>query len=195
MRRQAVLAKPPIDWRGTWRHVQAVVVFLLIGGVLVLLIGWLGRPPQTQAAAEDQLDRPVMAFASWDGTPYVVFKFGDSRHVYFDRLRIDWISIDWPPTPRWQWTGFWSYIDTTTAPASAGLTTAADRNVVFGQVNAPEIVAMELEIDGVWRSYPVSAPGYAVGLSGFDEVPTGYRWVDSGGRVVFSAEEPSTLQP
>lgn len=193
MRQQADYSIRRIDWRGTWRHVQGIVVFAAIIGALVLLVGWLGRPPQSQAAAEGQLERPVMAFASWDGTPYAVFE--DFGYVYFDRLRIDWISIEWPPTPRWQFTGSWSYIDTTTAPASAGLTTAADRNVVFGQVNAPEIVTLELEIDGVWRSYHVSVPGYAVGLSGLDEVPTGYRWLDAEGRAILSVGEPSTLQP
>lgn len=183
----------PSNWRQTWLRAQGIVVFLLIIGGLVLLIGWLGRPPQTQAAAEDQLDRPVMAFASWDGTPYVVFQLDD--HVYFDRLRADWISIEWPPTPRWQWTGFWSYIDTTTAPASAGLTTSGAGNVIFGQVNAAEIVALELEVDGAWRKHPVSAPGYAVRLTGYDAIPTGYRWLDAEGQVVFSVDEPSTLQP
>lgn len=184
-----------IDWRRTWRHVQGVVVFLLIIAGLVMLIGWLGRPPQTQAAAEAQLERPVMAFALWDDTPYAVFEFGDSGHVYLDRMRIDWISIAWPPTPRWQFTGSWSYIDTTTAPASAGLSTAADRNVVFGQVNTPEIITLELEIDGAWRSYPVSSPGYAVRLAESDVIPTGYRWLDAEGRAVYAIDEPSTLQP
>ncbi|MDQ3539257.1 MAG: hypothetical protein M3440_01085 [Chloroflexota bacterium] len=195
MRHQADHSIGQIDWHRTWRHVQGIVVFVAIIAGLVLLTGWLGRPPQTQAAAEGQLERPVMAFQMWDGTPYVVFEFGDSGHVYFDRLRIDWISIEWPPTPRWQWTGFWSYIDTTTAPASAGLTVAAGGSVVFGQVNTPEIVTLELEIDGAWRSYPVSGPGYAVRLSGYDETPTGYRWLDAGGRVILSVDEPSSLQP
>lgn len=193
MRQQAVLPTAPIDWRRTWRHVQGVVIFIAIIGALVLLIGWLGRPPQTQAVAEDHLERPVMAFQLWDGTPYVVFQLDD--HVYFDRLRIDWISIEWPPTPRWQWTGRWSYIEATTDPASAGLTTSGAGNVVFGQVNAPEIVTLELEIHGAWRSYPVSAPGYAVSLSGFDETPTGYRWLDAGGRVVWSVDSPLPLDP
>ena len=194
MRLLGVRPKPAIDWRRTWRHFQGLVVFIAIIGALTLLIDWLGGPPQTQAAAEDHLERPVMAFAFWDGTPYVVFEFGDSGHVYFDRLRIDWMSIEWPPTPRWQWTGWWSYIEATTAPASAGLTAAAG-NVVFGQVNAPEIVALEMKVDGAWRSYPISAPGYAVRLSKFDETPTGYHWLDAEGRVVFAADEPSALQP
>jgi len=176
----------------TWRHVQGVAVFVAIIGALVLLIGWLGRPPQTQAAA-DHLERPVMAFQLWDGTPYVVFQLDD--HVFFDRLRIDWISIEWPPTPRWQWTGSWSSIEATTDPASAGFAASAGHNVVFGQVNASEIVAIALEIDGVCRGYPVSAPGYAVRLSGFDERPTGYRWLDAAGRVVFATDGPSRLQP
>jgi hypothetical protein len=126
--------------------------------------------------------------------PYIVFGLGD--HVHFDRLRLDWISIEWPPTPRWQWTGFaWSYIDTTTAPASAGLTTWRQGNVVFGQVNSPEIVTLELEIDGKWRRFPVSSPGYAVRLSGFGEIPTAYRWLDASDRVIWSVDQPSTLGP
>ncbi len=75
-------------------------------------------------------------------------------------------------------------IKATTDPASAGLTTSGAGNVIFGQVNAPGIVTLELEIDGTWRSYPISSPNYAVRLCGFDETPTGYRWLDAGGRVV-----------
>lgn len=186
----------PIDWLRTWRRVAGPVVFVLAILGAVLLFDWLGRPPQTQAAAEDQLDRPVMAFASWDGTPYVVFKFGDAERVYFDRLRIDWISVEWPPAPRWQWTGFdWSYLDATTAPASAGLATTLHGTAVFGQLNDLTIVAIELEIDGTWRRFPVSGDGYAVRLAGFDVTPTGYRWVDAEGRVIFAADEPSSVGP
>lgn len=196
MRQQAVLAKPPIDWRSTWRRARGVVVVALFLVGLVLLIDWLGRPPQFQAAAEAQLDRPVMAFALWDNTPYVVFDTGDSGLVYFDRLRIDWISIEWPPTPHWQWTGFdWSYIDMTTDPASAGLTTWRGGNAVFGQLNAPEIVTLALRIDGAWRGYPVSAPGYAVRPAGFDQTPSGYRWLDAAGQVLWEVNEPSTVGP
>lgn len=195
MQRHANHPTAPIDWRRTWRHVQGAVVFVAMIGALVVLTGWLGRPPQTQAEAEDHLERPVMAFQHWDGAPYVVFEFGDSGHVYFDRLRIDWVSIEWPPTPRWQWTGQWSYIDATTAPASAGLTSSDAGTVVFGQVNDPGIVTLELEIDGSWRSYPISAPGYAVRLSGFDATPTGYRWLDAGGRVIWSADAPLPVGP
>lgn len=179
----------------SWRRAQVLAILVVAVAGLIGVTSWLGRPPQTQAAAEDQLERPVMAFQLWDGQPYVVFEFGDSSHVYFDRLRIDWISIEWPPTPRWQWTGSWSYIEATTAPASAGLTNSAAGNVVFGQVNAPGIVTLELEIDGAWRSYPVSSPGYAVRLSGFDETPTEYRWLDAGGQVGWSADAPLPLDP
>jgi len=191
MRQQAILPTAPIDWRRTWQRAQGVVAFIAIIAALVFLIGWLGRPPQTQAAAEDHLERPVMAFQLWDGTPYVVFRLDD--HVYFDRLRVDWMSIEWPPTPRWQWTGSWASIDTTADPASAGLATSTAGNVVFGQVNAPEIVTLELEIDGAWRSYPVSGPGYAVRLSGFDERPTGYRWLNEAGRMVWTVDAPLPL--
>jgi len=103
------------------------------------------------------------------------------------------MSIKWPPTPRWQWTGSWSYIETTTDPASAGLTTSGAGNVIFGQVNAPGIVTLGLEIDGTWRSYPISSPGYAVRLSGFDETPTGYRWLDAAGQVVWTVDAPLPL--
>ncbi|MDP9363779.1 MAG: hypothetical protein M3Q10_06070 [Chloroflexota bacterium] len=167
----------------------------------------LARPPSRQWV-EENLSGEVLAYEVWDGTPHLVFWFGEDEgydgKLYFDHLRRDLVSIDWPPTPRWQWTGSWYYVAATNAPASLGVARctgvggeACDKPTeVFGQVNAPEIVALEVEYGGAWRRFPVAAPGFAVRLDGYRGVPTAYRWLDRDGRAVWtSAQDPSRSWP
>ncbi len=197
MEHQGIHSVHGLRRRRAWKRILDFVAVGLVVTLpiiaLVLVVDWLGRPPQTQAAAEAHLDRPVLDYQLWDNTSYVVFEQDD--RVAFDRLRIDWISIEWPPTPRWQWTGNWSDIPSTTDPASAGLGSAADGTVVFGQIPSPSIVTLEIELDGAWQSYPVSSPGYAVLLPQVGITPDAYRWLDAQGRVVWSTDRASTPLP
>ena len=60
---------------------------------------------------------------------------------------------------------------------------------LFGQINDPAIVVLEVLVEGRWRRYPVAAPGYAVRLAGVHGAPTDYRWLDAAGQVVLTARE------
>ena len=95
-------------------------------------------------------------------------------------------------------------MDATDAPASLGVARCTglfgegcDKETeLFGQVNAPEIVALEVLAEDTWRRYPVSPPGFAVRLDGFRGRPRDYRWLDAGGRVVWTAaQDPSHVGP
>ena len=174
------------------------------GGALALLlsVGYagvfcavdeLGDPPAREEATE--LVSPlgsVLAYEVWNGEPHVVF--ARSSKVHFDHLRLDWISIAFPPTPLWQLTGAWYIIDATDAPANLGVARCtgvygelcSKTTEVFGQINELEITALELRFAGEWHSYPVSSPGYAIRLEGFRGTPTDYRWLDAAGRVIWS---------
>lgn len=158
--------------------------------------------------AEENLSGDVLAYEVWDGTPHLVFRFEDDAgagdRIFFDHLRQDLVSIEWPPTPRWQWTGNWYSIAATDAPASLGVARctgvmgeACDKPTeVFGRVNASEIVALELGYGGAWRRFPVAAPGFAVRLDGDHGAPSSYRWLDAAGRPVWTAErDPSRSAP
>ena len=192
------------------RHRLALALVLLgaagcVGGAV--LIEALRRPP-SRAWVEENVSGQVLAYEVWDGTPHLVFWFREDwpsdGKVYFDHLRQDPVSIGWPPLPRWQWTGSWYYIAGTDAPASLGVARctgvsgeACDKPTeVFGQVNAPEIVALEMEYGGAWHRFPVAAPGFALRLDGFRGAPTAYRWLDRGGRAVWTDhQDPSRSQP
>lgn len=167
------------------------VIAVVLG--LVLLVRTLGAAPANQAEVEEHLERPILAYAPLDDTAYIVFEL-DGK-VYLDQLVLDWISIEWPPTPRWQWSGMWSYIDVTTAPASAAFGDPAGTPVLFGQINDPAIVSLQVEVEAQRLSYPVSGAGFAVQLPGPDARPTRYRWFDAEGNVVHEVNEATTAGP
>lgn len=183
--------------RQVWfrRALAAAIAIVAVAGLV-----WLGdrltAVPATQREAEAHLDRSLLFYEVWDGTGYVVFEFGGTLH--FDRLRLDLVSIEWPPTPRWQWTGMWWTIDTTTGPASAGVgstsrltgpstTDPPGHYVIFGQVNDPEITWLEVQSNGEWARYPVAAPGYAIRLPPENPRPTAARWLDAHGEILWTA--------
>lgn len=192
--------------RGRITGRRLVAVGLAVGGVLAGLVGaalaLLPDDAPSRAWAEENLSGDVLAYEVWDGTPHLLFWHwddGPNAKVYFDHLRRDPISIEWPPTPRWQWTGAWYSIPATYAPASLHvarctgvLGEVCDKPTeLFGQVNAPEIVALEVAYDGAWHRFPVAAPGFAVRLPGFRSVPSSYRWLDAMGGVVWTKGQTS----
>ncbi len=118
-----------------------------------------------------------------------------SSSTGLDRLATD---------PRWRVSGAWYSVAATDAPASLGVARctgvfgeACDKPTeVFGQVNAPEIAALEVAYDGAWHSFPVAVPGFVVRLGGYHGVPTTYRWLDQYGGVVWTSEQdPSQSEP
>jgi len=184
---------------------RLAVAGLAVCGVLAGLVGAaLALSPSdapSRAWAEENLSGDVLAHEGWDGTPNLLFWHwdGPNAKVSFDHLRRDPISIAWPPTPRWQWTGAWYSIAATDAPASLGIARCTgvlgevcDKPTeLFGQVNAPEIVALEVAYDGAWHRFPVAAPGFAVRLPDFHGGPSSYRWLDAAGGVVWTTGQAS----
>lgn len=169
--------------------IRHIAILMTMIAAVIMLMGFLeslGAPPDTQQDAEEHLDRPILWYSVWDGVPYEVFEVGDS--VHFDHLILDWISIEWPPTPRWQWSGMWSTIDATADPASVRVTDLAAERVIYGQVNSDVIMWLEVEQDGATHRFPVSSPAFAVRLPPSMQSPDSWRWLDAGSHVVWSVE-------
>ncbi|MBA2247464.1 MAG: hypothetical protein H0W23_05000 [Chloroflexia bacterium] len=179
-------------YRPVRRLLRYGVLIAAIVGV-VFMTGELSAVPATKAGVEEHLERSLLAYAPLDDAAYVVFQLGDT--VYLDVLTLDWISIEWPPTPRWQWSGMWSYIDATTAPASVAIGNPNTLPVLFGQINDPGIVTFQAEVDGQWQSFPVSGAGFVVQLPAGDTYSTRYRWLDAGGNVVYEINDAVTAGP
>ena len=167
----------------------------------------LGQPP-SRGRAEELFGRPpraILAYKVWDGVPHILFQIEPGGRLHCDYLRLDWVSIEWPPRPAWQWTGVWSMAAPTAAPASLHVARCTgihgeecDKETeLFGQINAPEIATLVVLVEGRWRRYPVAAPGYAVRLDGVRGAPTDDRWLDAAGQIVLTAREapPGPVRP
>ena len=187
-------------WPGYDQRSRPVRRFVRYGVLIALIAGLgfmmrdLGAAPATKAEAEEHLESSLLAYARLDDATYIVFDGMDGK-VYLDVLTLDWISIEWPPTPRWQWTGMWSYIDATTAPASVGIGNPNAVSTLFGQITDPTIVTLQARVDGQWRSFPVSGAGFVVPLPVGDTYPTRYRWLDATANVVHEVDEAAIAGP
>ena len=175
--------------RGHGRTSHLVVIAVVLVAfvfVLLRLAASVAEPPRTQQEVETHLGREVLFYTVWNDDPYVVVDTGGK--IRFDRLWLDWISIEWPPTPRWQWTGWWSSAPVTADPASATLSVYSTPlgNVVFGQINADYIVEIEVVAGAKAYRYPVSSPGYAVRLPEDHDKVVECRFLDARGQVVWS---------
>ncbi len=143
----------------------------------------------------------LLAYRVWDGVPHVLFEH--EGRIVLDHLEQDPVSIELPPVPRWQLSGKWYAIPATGAPASIGVSrctgvlgeSCAKDTELFGQINAPEIVTLEVQYEGAWHRFPVSAPAYIVRREGFTRPPTAYRWLDADGDVVWTQGFVPSLDP
>jgi hypothetical protein len=78
-------------------------------------------------------------------------------------------------------------------PASIGVArctgilgeSCAEDTELFGQINASEIVALEVLTRERGTASRLAAPGYIVRLDSFSGVPTAYRWLDADGDVLW----------
>jgi hypothetical protein len=180
---------------GNGRIARAIVIALIVSfiGGCAWGVDRLTSPPANQAEAESHLDRDIIAYDVWGDTPVVIFQLDD--HVYFDRLRLDLISIDVPPTPRWQWTGDWRHIESTSDPASVAWVVGWWGEAIYGQVNDRSIVSIETNTDGVKESYPIAAPGFLIRLPEGSHQPVDYRFLDANGRVVWMTTSVESTPP
>jgi hypothetical protein len=173
------------------RHRVVLGVCLLLPLCIVgqALGGYLGRPP-SRAWVEDNLYGDVLAYEVWDGVPHVLVRRDDGE-LQFDHLILDRISIDWPPTPRWQYSGLWYTANDwrmsavlRVAPCAGVLGEGCGKPVeLFGTVASPAIVALEVLVDGAWRRFPIAAPGFVIRLDG-RSLPADHRWLDAAGNEV-----------
>lgn len=58
---------------------------------------------------------------------------------------------------------------------------------LFGRLNDPKIVALEVKLpDGGWRRSGVAGPAYVVEVPEADAIPQAWRFIDSSGGVVYA---------
>ncbi len=162
------------------------LAFCLGSLLLCLVVYWLTAPLDVQQEIESQLERPILAFAVWDGTTYVVFEYGDAIH--FDHLILDPVSLAWPPLSRWQWSGQWSSLPASTDPASVAVSDFPIPRVLFGQVNEPTIVSMEIVVNSATQVFEVAAPGFMVRYEGPLPPSTEVQWYDADGNLVWTSQ-------
>lgn len=132
----------------------------LIFATLFIYNGWFDVDlPRTADRLNNDLDQHALAYEVIDGTPLILASFGGT--IFLDTIRLERISMNIPPYPRWQWTGNWELITEPRGLASANLTAEFGPTVLFGLVNDDSITAIHIERDGeVVRQIPVSAPAY-----------------------------------
>ena len=167
---------------------------------------WLRLPPPSRAGIEEGLQGQVVAYEVTESGAFVALDYG--QRIAFDELEVDLGSInnwfrtlsEWPPVLHWQLDGLGYKAPKIEDPASVAL--AACPGVpgescgappwIFGQVNDPAIVALEVERGGITASYPVAVPAFAIQLEPLDAgpAPSGYRWLDAAGREVWQTMVP-----
>jgi hypothetical protein len=176
---------------------------LIAGGAALLeYLRRQGEPPPAEWVRDSLWGNNLVAYAVWDGNPRAALRMGN-RIQYDLMIAGDWFWPTWPPRPQWQLEGLGYSIAASRAPATVGwapcLGIAGERcsqePELFGQINDPDIVAMEVLIDGSWRRFAVTAPGFAVRLDGATGVPDGFRWLATDGRVIRETTSYSPTRP
>lgn len=181
------------------RAVFAFVVLLAGAGILLGLNHLLSHPTETEAG--EIVYGNLLRYETLHGAPHVVFHHNE--RTYFDELERDYKYLLANRGPGWVITGKWYFIGATEEPASVGvarctgvLGEACGKEIeLFGQINSPEITALEVEYDGEWLHFPVEAPGYALRLDDRHEVPAGYRWLNEDGEIVYEQGYAEPLDP
>ena len=161
------------------RNLFPLAACLVGGGALVAVVQRLGEPPSAQWVHDRLWGDDLLAYAVWDGVPRALVATGGGRVVYDQMIRGDWFWPNWPPAPQWQLMGLGYGMAASSAPASVGVARCVgvwgerceQPSELFGQINDPTIVAMEVLLGGAWRRFAVAAPGFAVRLDGAASEP------------------------
>lgn len=141
----------------------------------------LGSPPG-RVELERHLEREVMAYEKVDGKPFIVFAYGGK--VRLDSIKLDPISVEWPPFPRWQWTGHWDSLDFTEDPASAGISRNLGFRMIFGQLNDDRIESVIVVFKGeAIATSMVEGPGYIIQVPHFAGVEV--QFFDANGEIIW----------
>lgn len=185
------------------RRALIAATFLAGGAALVAYLSRQGEPPPAEWVRDRLWGDDLLAYAVWDGVPRAVLVVGGDRVAYDLMIPGDWFWPNWPPRPQWQLLGLGYSIAVSDAPATVGYAPCVGvmgeqcgRPIeLFGQVNDPAIVAMEVLTGNAWRRFAVAAPGFVVRLDGATGVPAGYRWLDAAGRAVWEMDSASLTRP
>jgi hypothetical protein len=161
-----------------------------------------GEPPTEQWLRDRLWGDNLIAYAVWDGVPRAAVISG-KRLAYDEIVPGDWFWPNWPPAPQWQLRGWGYSIAATDEPASIGIGSCPGYRgeacgwplELYGQVNAPDIVAMEVRFSDGWRRFSVAAPGFAIRLDKNSSWPLAYHWLDAAGRTVWEVDESSPVRP
>jgi hypothetical protein len=184
------------------RSLLRSAVLIAGGAALLEYLRRQGEPPPAEWVRDSLWGDDLVAYAVWDGNPRAALKMGN-RIQYDLMIAGDWFWPTWPPRPQWQLAGLGYSIAASDAPATVGwapcLGIAGERcsqePELFGQINDPNIVTMEVLIGDSWQRYEVAAPGFAVRLVGAPGVPARFRWLDAAGRVVHETTSYSLTKP
>lgn len=176
---------------------------ILTGGVGLIFLARQGEPPTEAWVRERLWGDDLKAYAVWDGIPRAVVEVWPGRISYDRMIPADWFWPNWPPAPQWQLAGLGYSIAASNAPATAGYAPCVGylgedcgwTPELFGQINDPDIVALEVRAGDTWQRFDVAAPGFAVRLAGATSAPTGYRWLAANERVVWEIPTHSPTNP
>ncbi|MFN0095556.1 MAG: hypothetical protein ACKVVT_12385 [Dehalococcoidia bacterium] len=105
-----------------------------------------------------------------------------------DRLRRDIISIESPPTPRWQLSGDWVSVPAARTPPEVGVRMGRPA-LLFGERPDRRTIALEVTYAGKTERFETGARGYLIHLDGFRGVPERVRGLDSTGAVVWERSD------
>ena len=184
-----------------------IAAALLLGGTAFFaFVRTQDEPPPASWVRDELWGDHLLAYVVWDGVPSAVLsgEVGRDDRMNYDRMiRGDWFWPTWPPRPQWQLMGLGYSIARSDAPATVGYAPCVgilgercrQPPELFGQINDPSIVAMEVQIGDAWRRFAVAAPGFAVRLEGVTGEPSGYRWLDPEGHVVWEMPVASPTKP
>jgi hypothetical protein len=178
-----------------WLAVGLLSLFVLTLSGLFWAQRHFSQPPSREAVQGIWFGEETVAYEVRGGTPHVLVRqitegSDISRRLVLDHLKLDWISISWPPSPAWQLTGSWASISRTADPASVkwSVTTGGQEHddlELFGEITDASVVAMEVDCGGERHRFDVAAPGYIVWFDCDKERPSRYRWLDAAGSVVW----------
>lgn len=168
------------------------MMIMSIIATLITVVGmWThvsGTAPQTCSGIEQAMTRPFLAYEIRDDTPVVVFQMYEcGEYVFIDRLQLDRMSMGVPFPPGWQWTGVWSSFESSSDPESIAFDRGLWETALFGQVNDPAIVAVEVLAGSETTVDPVSMPGILIELNDDDAEPDAFRFLNTHGAVIWTS--------